>query len=265
MKFYQSLSSQNLYLVKQFTKRDLQAKYHGTWLGIGWFVLTPLLLLGAFTLVFYGIFNMKWPHSQWDSPLGFAIFTFCGLLMHQTLADTTSRAPMSILSQSNLVTKVSFPLWVLPISITLSSFIQLLISLCVFLVILFFVNDSYLTWLVLPMLLLPFMLALIGASLLLSALGFYFRDLNQIMVLFLTLMMFLTPIFYPISSIPPDLAVWLSLNPMSTLIESVRQVLILGEWPSIVNLGVLWFWAMLFMVSGIFLYVRLNKGFADVI
>lgn len=245
--------------------RDIQSRYQGTFLGFGWLLIMPVMLLVAFTLVFNGIFNMKWPHSEWDSPLGFALFTFCGLLVHQTFSDVVSRAPSLILSQSSLVTKVVFPLWVLPFSMTLSSLVQLGLSLFIFLLVLAGLHEVFWSWLVLPFLLLPFLLGLSGLALLLSALGFYLRDLNQVMGLVITLMMFLSPVFYPLSAIPPEMAVWLGANPLAILMEALREALILGQWPDMETHLWLWLWGAGLAVLGATAFVKLKKGFADVI
>ncbi|KUJ75908.1 hypothetical protein AVO42_11585 [Thiomicrospira sp. XS5] len=259
------LNINQLKLIEQFTVRDIQNRYHGTFLGFGWLLVMPLLLLAAFTLVFNGIFNMKWPHAEWDSPLGFALFTFCGLMVHQTFADVVSRAPSLVLTQPSLVTKVVFPLWVLPLSMTLSSLLQLGLNLLIFLLVLAGLNEIFVSWLAMPLLLIPFWLGLSGLALLLSALGFFLRDLNQLMGLLITLMMFLSPVFYPLSAIPPELANWLGLNPLAILMEALRAALIIGEWPSASTHLTLWSWGLGFMLLGTWTFKRLQKGFADVL
>jgi lipopolysaccharide transport system permease protein len=245
--------------------RDLAGRYRGTLIGFGWVFVTPLLLLLVFTFVFNGVFNMKWPHSDWDSPLGFALFTFCGLLLHQALADTMARSPGLILSQPNLVTKVILPLWVLPASILGAIIFQLLVGLGVFLIVLAIVNGVHTSWITLPLLLVPFSLGLLGVALSLAALGVYLRDINQIIGLVIVLLMFLSPIFYPLSAVPEDMRFWLNLNPMAALMETLRTTLILGEWPGARFILLAWLLGGLFALTGIGVFRHLKRGFADVL
>lgn len=254
-----------LELVWSFAVRDLVARFRGTWLGFGWILVTPLLLLGVFTLVFNGVFNMKWPQSEWDSPLGFALFTFCGLLVHLLLSEVLSRAPGVILGQPNLVTKVVFPLGVLPLSLVVSAVVQFVMALTVFGLVLWALNGVFWSWLAVPVLVLPFVVMLVGAAFLFAALGLYLRDLGQVMGLFLTMMMFLSPIFYPLAAVPESAAAWLGISPMAVLMETLREVLILGRWPSWTDVGYLWVWALGFLLVGRWVFVKLKRGFADVL
>lgn len=255
----------NLNLLTQFIKRDIQARYKGTLIGFGWVFLSPLLLLAVFTLVFNGVFNMKWPHANWDSPFGFALFTFCGLIIHQALSEILTRAPTQIYSQPNLVTKVVFPIWILPASILGSTVIQLIISLVILFAVLTLTHQPYLSWLALPLILAPYLMGLAGLSLVLAALGVYIRDLAQITGFIVVLFMFLSPIFYPLSAVSSDLAVWLSLNPMAHIMEATRDALILGNWPSIKGLLVSWLVSAIVLGLGIYIFNKLQRGFTDVL
>lgn len=252
-------------LLKQFAGRDLASQLRGTWLGWAWLLLTPLLLLAVFTLVFNGLFKMKWPQAEWDSPAGFAMFTFCGLLLYQFLAEVLPRACDSIVSQKNLVTKVVFPVWVLPLSIVLSSLVKTLFGLLLFLGVLLLLGKVTWSWLWLPLVLLPLVLALSGSALLLASLGVYIRDLMPVMTLFVTLMMFVSPIFYPLSAISGEGARWLLLNPFAVLIGEVRRVLLLSDAPVWSELGYVFAWALGLFVVGVWAYRRLRGGFADVL
>lgn len=252
-------------LLWQFSGRDLASQLRGTWLGWFWLALTPLLMLAVFTLVFNGLFKMKWPQAEWDSPAGFAMFTFCGLLLYQFLAEVLPRACDSIVSQKNLVTKVVFPVWVLPVSIVLSSLLKTLVGFGLFLAVLVVLGKVSLSWLWLPVVLLPLVLALSGAALLLASLGVYIRDLTPMMTLFVTLMMFLSPIFYPLSSISGESARWLLLNPFAVLIGEVRNILLLSGSPNWSELGYVFAWALVLFALGVLAYRKLRGGFADVL
>lgn len=256
---------QNLMLLKQFTRRDIKARYQGTVLGLGWLFIMPILLLTVFTFVFNGIFQMKWPSSGAETPVGFALFVFCGLMVHQTFAETLTRAPSVFLAQTNLITKVVFPLWVLPASMALSTIYHMILTLIIFLLALLFFSTPYLTWLIVPFLLVPFLIASIGVALLISSLGVYLRDLGQMMGVLVTVLMFLSPVFYPLSSLSGAALSWLKLNPLAVLIESLRSALLLNEWPSAMDHIYLWAFAAIVLSLGSLSYYKLKRGFADVL
>ena len=111
----------NFGVLRQFTRREFRLKYQGTMLGRGWIFIQPLLLLSLFTFVFSDIFHIRWPNQPKDSPLYFSVFMFAGLTLHQTVSEVLSRAPSVFVSQASLVTKVVFPLWVLPVSMALGA------------------------------------------------------------------------------------------------------------------------------------------------
>lgn len=253
------------HVIYQFAVRDLQSRYRGSFLGLGWALLTPIALLLVFTFVFNHLFQVKWPESEWDSTLSFALFTFCGLVVYLAAAETLTRAPSLIYSQPNFVTKVVFPLWVIPVSISITNMVQVVIGLLVLLLTLVFVSELSWSWLALPLILLPFWWFLIGLSLGLAGLGVYVRDLSQAMGLISTLLMFLSPVFYPLSSVSGSAKSLILLNPLTHFMKGLREVLILGVWPSIETLLIIGAWGGAVMLIGVFIFKKLQKGFADVL
>jgi lipopolysaccharide transport system permease protein len=252
-------------VLRQFTRREIRLKYQGTLLGAGWVLVLPLLLLGMFTFVFNGVFQMRWPNQPEDSAVHFALFMFAGLLLHQTLAEVLSRAPGVFVGHSNLVTKVVFPLWVLPFSMTLGALYHILLSLLVYLVLLFGLGFFQWSWLALPLLLVPFVVLCCSLALLLATLGVFLRDLGPVINLLVMALMFLTPIFYPLSSVSGDMAFWLGFNPMAILVESLREMLFAGLWPDRGDLMYLWVSALGNSGVALWIYRRLKGGFADVL
>lgn len=256
----------HLYLVWQFTKRDIQARYRGSLLGLGWTLLSPLLLLGAFTLVFYGFFELKWPVSTTGAGhMDFALQVYAGLVMFNWFAEAASRGPGLVVSQPNLVTKVVFPLPLLALTSSLASGFQALISLTLLLLISSMLVGPSPAWLALPLLLLPFWLLMVGLGLWLSALGVYLRDLAPLMALATSLLMFLSPIFYPLASVPERWHTLYLLNPLALTVTELRDTLYLGAWPHWGALAALTLFAIALSASGLWIFNRLRGGFADVL
>lgn len=261
-----SAALRHRHLLWQFTLRDVVGRYRGSLLGLGWLLLSPLLLLGAFTLVFYGFFSLKWPvAATGTAQVDFALQVFVGLILFNWSGEVLNRAPGLVTTQPNLVTKVVFPLPLLPLSAVLSGAFQALISLGLLMLVTTALVGLSVTWLALPLLLVPFALLLIGVALWLSALGVYLRDLGPLMTLLTSLLMFLSPVFYPLAQVPEQ---WQSIymaNPLALMIIEVREVLYMNAWPSLEAVTTLSVTALAVTFTGYWLFRFLRGGFADVL
>jgi lipopolysaccharide transport system permease protein len=256
----------HFHLLWQFTRRDVVGRYRGSLLGLGWTLLSPLMMLAAFTLVFYGFFNLKWPvEATGSAQMDFSLQVFAGLLTFNWFAEVVNRAPGLVTSQPNLVTKVVFPLTLLPWSCVLAASFQALTSLCLLLVLTALLTGPSVTWLALPLIVAPFALLLVGLGLWLSALGVYLRDLGPMMALFTSILMFLSPIFYPLSTVPEAWQSTFLLNPLALLITQLREVIFLHQWPALLPLAGLTLAGLIMIVSGYWLFNKLRGGFADVL
>lgn len=261
-----SAAVRHRHLLWQFTRRDVVGRYRGSLLGMGWLLLSPLLLLGAFTLVFYGFFSMKWPVSATGAAqMDFALQVFVGLILFNWSAEVINRAPVLVTGQPNLVTKVVFPLPLLPVSAVLSGAFQALVSLLLLMVVTTFLVGASVTWLALPLLLVPFSLLLMGVALWLAAFGVYLRDLAPLMALITSLLMFLSPVFYPLEQVPERWHDLYLANPLALMIIETREVLYLNTWPSLQAVATLSLEALLLGLSGLWIFRRLRGGFADVL
>lgn len=256
----------HLHLLWQFTCRDISGRYRGSLLGLGWTLLSPLLMLGAFTLVFYGFFELKWPVEATGTPqMDFALQVFVGLLAFNWFAEVVNRGPVLVTGQPNLVTKVVFPLPLLAFSSVLAASFQALVSLVLLMLITAYLVGIKITWIGLPLVLIPFAGLLVGISLWLAALGVYLRDLGPFMALCTSVLMFLSPVFYPLSNVPEQWQSLYLLNPLALLITQLRDVLFMGAWPSPKVVTGLIVVATLLMASGYWIFKKLRGGFADVL
>lgn len=253
-------------LVKQFIKRDIEARYKGSYLGILWSFVTPILMLTIYTFVFSVVFQARWGTGEETSKVEFALLLFSGLIVFNLFSEVISKSPFLITSNSNYVKKVVFPLEILPIVALGSALFHTCISLIILIAgVYFFLGQLYWTILLFPIILMPMLLVTIGLSWFLASLGVYIRDIGQIVGVMIPALMFLSPIFYPISSIPEELQFLYYFNPISYVVEDTRRVLIWGQLPH-------WDWFGYGMIIGLIVFIlgyvwfnKTRKGFADVI
>lgn len=253
------------WLVLQLARRDIQVRYRGTQLGWLWAFMSPLLMLGVYTLAFKYIFKVRWPGAA-EGPVDFALHLFAGLLVFQAAAECWSRAPRLIVDQPHLVKKVVFPLALLPWAPVLNALFHAGMSMALLLVVaLFWGVAPQWQWLLLPFLLFPLGLLLWGGSLLLASLGVFMRDLAQLVALGLGLMQFLTPVFYPVSALPPMVQPLLGWNPLTVLIEQVRAIVFAGASPSAFLWAQSLVGSLLLAAVAYAFFKRVRGGFADVL
>ncbi|MDP2263655.1 MAG: ABC transporter permease [Hydrogenophaga sp.] len=252
-------------LIKTLTKREVLGRYRGSVLGMAWSLLTPLLMLAVYTFVFSVVFKARWSAGS-DSKTEFALILFAGLLVFNLFAECVTRAPGLILANSNYVKKVVFPLEILPWVVLGSALFHFGISLLVWLTAyLVLVGTPHWTLVLIPLILAPFALFVLGMSWLLASLGVYLRDVGQFIGIFVQMLVFMTPIFYPASALPESFQRVLFLNPLTPPVEMMRGVMYWGEVPDVL----VWVWGSLASAAtaalGFVWFQKTRRGFADVI
>jgi lipopolysaccharide transport system permease protein len=260
----------NRLLIWQMSKRDVMGRYKGSLMGLMWSFLNPLLMLLVYTFFFAVVFKSKWGTpavaGTEETKTHFATILFAGMIVHSLFAEVLNRAPTLILSNINYVKKVVFPLEILPIISLVSAIFHALISLSVLLCV-YATFNGFLNWTVvfIPVVFLPLIILIIGLAWILASLGVYARDVGQTIGIAMTVMMFLSPVFYPISSLPEFMRPWMLANPLTFIIEQARAVIIWGQIPhfrgllvySLVSTTVAWL--------GFVWFQKTRKGFADVL
>ncbi|HTT12243.1 MAG TPA: ABC transporter permease [Burkholderiaceae bacterium] len=253
-------------LLWQLTKREMHDRYRGSWLGTAWSFITPLLMLAIYTFVFAVIFRARWGGASAESTHHVAIVLFSGLIVYTLFAECVNRAPGLVLSSPSYVKKVVFPLELLPLPVMGGALFHASVSLIVLLAAMLLSGDAIPPTLpLLPLVVLPLVLATVGAMWFLGSLGVYLRDISQVVALLTTGLLFLAPVFYPVSAVPERYRPLLEFNPLTFVIESARAVIIDGRLP---NLGV---WTaqllagLIIAWGGFAWFQRTRKGFADVL
>lgn len=255
----------NRSLVVALTKREVVGRYRGSFLGLFWSFVNPLFMLAVYTFVFSVVFKARWGEGS-GSKTEFALVLFIGLIVFNLFAECFNRAPGLILSNVNYVKKVIFPLEILSFVTLGAAFFHTLISLFVWmLAYMLFFGVPHVTIFYLPLIVIPLAFFILGVSWALSALGVYLRDVSQIIGLLTTVLMFLSPIFYPITAIPESYRIFLYANPLMPAIEQARNVMFFGKSPDLLVLTGYWVAMVCVAWIGFVLFQKARKGFADVL
>ncbi|MDD2919836.1 ABC transporter permease [Rhodoferax sp.] len=254
-------------LIVQMTRRDVVGRYKGSAMGLAWSFFNPVFMLVVYTFVFSVIFKSRWSGAGADdSKTQFAVLLFVGMIVMSLFSDVLNRAPGLILSNVNYVKKVVFPLEILPVVAAAAALFHSLISLGVLLAA-FLLFNGFLHWtLVLtPLVLLPLFILTTGLAWMLASLGVFLRDVGQVVVIVTTVLMFLSPVFYPMTAVPERFRPFIMANPLTFIIEQAREVLIWGHLPNWLGLGVYTLVATAIAWAGYAWFQKTRKGFADVL
>lgn len=252
-------------LVLSLVKRDVIGRYQGSILGLFWSFANPLFMLAVYTFVFTVIFKSRWAGGT-DSKVEFALLLFAGLIVFNIFAECVNRAPGLIIANANYVKKVVFPLEILPwVSVGASLFHASVSFLVWIFAYLLFIGIPHATIFLLPIVLFPLMLLVMGISWMLASLGVYLRDVSQVIVIVTTMLMFLSPIFYPASALPKVYHSVFMLNPLMPVIEQVRNIMYWGVNIDWLTYAVYLIGSAVFSWVGLFWFQKTRTGFADVI
>ena len=256
----------NRQLIMQLTKREVMGRYKGSVMGLAWSFFNPVLMLMVYTFVFSVIFKSRWAGEGEESKTMFALVLFVGMIVHGVFAEVLNRAPTLILSNVNYVKKVVFPLEILPVVAIGAALFHSIISVGVLLTA-FAVLNGYLHWtaLLFPAVVLPLLILTLGIAWILASLGVFLRDLGQTIGIITTVLLFLSPVFYPSSALPSAYRHWLSLNPLTFFIEEARNVLIWGGTTDWASWGIAYVTSLATAWLGFAWFQRTRNGFADVI
>ncbi len=251
----------------QFLLRAIARRYRASALGMLWMLIVPLFTLGVYTFVFGVVMQSRWGNSAAGAgTTGYSLQLFAGLTIFWLMADVLVESPNAIVQHTNLVKKAVFPLEIIPITVVGSALFQTLINTAILLIATFFiVGHVPVTALLYPLVLLPFVLLLCGLAWFLSAFGVYVRDVTHGIGLLITVLLFISPVFYSSDRVSPVFQPFLFLNPISFIVVQSRRVLLEGEIPSwpglVIYLGI----ACVVIAFGYFVFRKARRNFADVV
>jgi len=252
-------------LIYQMTKREVIGRYRGSVLGLAWSFFNPLVMLAVYTLVFSTVFKARWNVGS-DSKTDFALALFIGMILHGVLSEVLLRSPGLMLGNVSYVKKIVFPLEILAWVTTGSALFHALISLLVWAIFTLVIKHSV-PWsaIFIPLIVLPLILFSLGVCWLMASLGVFIRDIGQITGVISTILLFLSPIFYPASRLPEPYQTLIYLNPLTFVIEQARGVLMWGQMPDWPGMGISYLVSILVAWMGFIWFQKTRKGFADVL
>ena len=254
-------------LSKELSLRDIKSRYKGSVLGWIWTFITPLAMLTVYTFIFGFVFKSRWADDDLSN-YDFAMNLFIGMLFFSFFSECFSRASSIIYTNSNYVKKIVFRTEILPFVNLISALFHFFTGLFIWFLAMLFISDSKLgvySIISLILIVIAFSMMTLGISYYLSAFGTYIKDLNQICNSFIALILFISPVFYNSSILPDSISKFILLNPISYPILESRNVLINGDLLDISGYLVYFAIATFILISGYFLFIRLKKGFADVV
>lgn len=256
----------NYYLIKTLIKKDIIGKYRGSFFGLLLPILNSLFMLAIYTFVFSFVFNAKYSMEN-NSNINFSLTLLIGLLVFNIFSEALHRSPSLILSNRNYVKKIIFPLNTLPLIILITALFHFILTfiLWCFLYIFFVGPIEISSAIFLIPIIFSYSIFILGIIFLISAVGVYFRDIEHFISPISTLMLFCTPIFYPISILPESIRKYIFLNPISYPVLEIRELLIYGNSFNYLNFILFTSFSIIFFLFGFYIFKLLRKGFADVI
>ncbi len=257
---------QHWQLIIQMTKRDVVGRYKGSIMGLLWSFLNPLFMLIVYTFVFSVVFKARWAGNGEETRSEFAVVLFTGMIVHSLFAEIINKAPIIILNNASYVKRVVFPLEILPVITAGGALFHTFISLIVLIGAIFFAGGTlHLTTLLIPVVIFPLLVFTLGLAWFFSSLGVYLRDVGQTVGILTTIMLFLSPVFFPVSALPAYMQPYMIFNPLTFIIEQSRAVLILGKLPDWQGLGIYMVIALIVAWLGFAWFQKTRRGFADVL
>lgn len=249
-------------LFYQFVRQEFSGQFAGSLGGILWLFVTPIVNIALYSFVFSVVFRAPMPENFGD--VSFVVFLMVGYLPWFAFADAMGRASGLLLEKAPLITKVMFPVQLIPMVGTLIPYLVHGIAIALFLVYLALKGYLSLAWLWLPLaFVLQFMFTM-GMVAVLSAFCVFLRDVQQIVALMLTTWFFLTPIIYPLSLLPPSVQPLMILNPMHSFVQFYREIVLLGEF-SLPHFQVMVVASLLSYLVGGWVFMRIKHAFGDVL
>lgn len=243
-------------LLKSNVSKEIRGKYKGSFLGVLWSFVNPLLMTLVYAIVFPFVLKNAQEH--------YTTFIVIAVLPWTFFTTAISQGTNCILVNGGIIKKVYFPREILPLSIVVSCLINFLISCIIIFIFLIFSGIGFsFNILFLPLIILIQFILTLGVVLITSSIDVYVRDLEYIINFFISMLFYATPVLYSMSMFPPKIQNILKLNPMATIIESYRDILFYQQLPNFLGLGLVFVFSIIVLIIGIKVFKKLEKGFAE--
>lgn len=249
----------------ELAKRDVLGRYRGASFGMLWSLLSPFLMLMVYTFAFGSLMKNRWPQIE-HGQANFSIILFVGLIVHGFFAECFNRAPGLVTGNPNFVKRVIFPLEILPWSTVASALFHAFMNFIVFLI-LHLIMGGALAWTILlaPVVFAPLVILTLGVCWFLAAFGVYLRDITQVTGVIATAMLFLSSAMIPTKAIPEQYRTLFELNPLTFIIDQMREVALWGNLPDWGGLLIYTLLSVVVFYAGFASFHLSRRGFADVL
>ena len=242
--------------LKSNVKKDIRGKYKGSFLGVLWSFINPLLSVLVYAIVFHYIMRFQIEH--------YLIYLIAGIIPWNFFTTALNAGMNSILFNGDIIKKVYFPRIILPISSVTSCLVNFLIS-CIIIVLfsLFSGVGISVFLLVFPLIAFIQYIFILGVVFILSALEIYVRDVEHIINFFVSMLFYVTPILYTPDYVPEKFKIILRINPLSYLIEAYHSIFYYKQVPNMVDLGIIGIFSIILFLIGYIVFDKLQRGFAE--
>jgi lipopolysaccharide transport system permease protein len=253
-------------LLTQLARQNILVRYKGSGFGRIWSFITPLFMLTIYTFVFGFVFKSRWDIDGNESQMAFVLTMFCGLAVFNIFSESVSASTTIVSRNVNYVKKVVFPLEILPVNMLMTSlFFSGVWFIILFAGIVIFLNKICVTAICLPLVICPLIILSQGICWFLASLGVYIRDMEHMVNLLLRALLFMTPIFYPVTRIPEKFRFLFLFNPLAVIVQEMRNVLLFNKWPNWWLLGIVTVFSLIVFQFGYIWFMKTKRGFADVL
>jgi lipopolysaccharide transport system permease protein len=242
--------------------QNLKVRYRGSFFGVYWSLLNPLVMM----VIYAAIFGTQFSSYYNNSVIDYVLAAFTGLVITNFYSAATSQALQSVVGNGIILNKIKLPVSVFPVSIVAANVFQFSVSILPLLVVITFINSrNILNIIMLVFPILSLALISIGVSFLVSALFVFFRDLTYFYELVCFIVWISCPVFYPLAIVPKQIQTFLFLNPLVPIIESLRQISLSGQLPRLDYIEGALFSSFIFLFIGWFSFQKLKPNFIDLL
>ena len=254
------------WLVKYLVQRQMARSYRVSHLGMIWAFLAPLFMVAMLTVLFSQVLGIKFRTVAGDSSLNFGLFLYCGLLPFLIYAQALSMGVNVIRKNSNFVRDVVFPLEILPLTTMVTSLFQSLLGVGALMTVLMVLEHRlHLTVLLLPLIMIPQLLFVLGLTYLMAVIGTYVPDIRETLRAVVRATFFMTPILFPTGKVPPSLRFLVDYNPLAYLVNTYRALILEGDMPGLQSTIYFSLFAAAIFIVGLVVFNRVKRNFADLI
>ena len=257
-----SSTKRYLELVQILVERNLKGRYRGSFLGVYWSLLNPLIMTGLYAAIFGTAFREYYQ----DSTLRYVLAAFTGLIVINFFSSSTSQALTSVVGNGALLNKVRLPVTVFPVSMIVANIFQFIVgSLPLLAIVTLIMSRNPINVLALLLPLIALGLVCTGIGFLVSALYVFFRDLPYFYELVCFVLWISSPVFYPAEIVPSAVKPFLFFNPLIPIIESIRQISLSGSLPDMILVLHSFLNGIILLMLGWIYFRSWQKNFMDLL